>query len=78
MGPAIPTPSDAIDKCLGQGNKKLCLLYVSYTDSTLTDSIYGGSISVTPSTTDRYFAAPSKSNPMPSNCYTAATWPPAV
>ena len=69
-GPPDPAPAAAVSKCLDQGNKKLCMLAVSYSNSSLSDT-FGAFIGVTPNPTERQFAAPSKQNPNPATCVTS-------
>lgn len=70
-GPPDPAPAAAVSKCLDSGNKKLCLLAVSYSGTVLTDVTFNDSTGVTPEPTERSFAAPSKQNPNPANCITS-------
>ena len=70
-GPPDPAPAAAVSKCLDQGNKKLCLLQVSYSATTLTDTTFNVSTVITPTPTERSFPTPSKQNPNPGNCITS-------
>jgi hypothetical protein len=70
-GPPDPAPAEAVLKCVSSGNKKLCLMSVSYSGSTLSESPYGDSIAVTPDPTDRSFPVPTKRNPDPPSCFTS-------
>lgn len=69
-GPPNPAPAEAALKCVSTG-KKLCMLSVSYSDSTLTDTTFGVSIGVPPNPAERSFPVPTKRNPLPSSCITS-------
>src|SRR4030095_8119506 len=69
-GPPDPAPAAAVSKCLDQGDQKLCLLALSYGNTSLSDSFGAGPFPVTPDPTERQFAAPSKQNPNPATCIT--------
>jgi len=55
-------------KCLSTGIKQLCMLYVSYSSSTLTDLTNNVFIGVTPDPNFRSFPTPTKQQPSPANC----------
>jgi hypothetical protein len=61
-----PPPCRAVRR-----NKKLCLLRVSYSGTTLTDTTFNVSTGITPTPTQRSFLVPSKQNPNPGNCITS-------
>lgn len=70
-GPPNPAPADAVLKCLGTGNKKLCLLHVSYSDTVLKDMTFNVETPVTPNPVERSFPEPTKQRPNPPNCQTS-------
>ncbi len=70
-GPPDPAPAEAVLKCIAGGNKKLCLMHVSYADTALTDTTNNVQVTVTPSPVERSFPAPSRRNPTPDSCQTS-------
>lgn len=71
-GPPSAAPAEAVLKCVSGGNKKLCLMHVSYSGTTIADTTNGVQATVTPSPAERSFPAPSRRDPAPGNCQTSA------
>jgi hypothetical protein len=69
-GPPDPAPAEAVLKCVST-SKKLCLMAVSYSGTTLTDDTFGTSTAVTPDPAERSFPAPTRRSPTPDNCITS-------
>ena len=70
-GPPDPAPAEAVLKCISGGNKKLCLMHVSYADTAIIDTTNNVQAPVTPSPVERSFPAPTKRSPTPANCQTS-------